>query len=251
MVVVVPLLIAPASGSQISPGSDDGEAVCTGDRRTIWSIIWGWITTIFVCTWLSIHPDVPGRFITTNGAISCAIERAKLMVVTILAPEFIVGWAADQFITVWNVRRGKYAFMESVINPEPEKTKKSKLTMAHGFFLCMGGFYYTQRSENPHEGLEADVATSTPPSSSPPSSVLMTPSNSTLPLKSPFMLRDSSGYDIPGTLVDFHVLESEPDLVKNLAAINPETIEDKSKGDAFSKTISIFQLSWFIVQCVA
>ncbi|KAK0472664.1 hypothetical protein IW261DRAFT_1296317, partial [Armillaria novae-zelandiae] len=30
-----------------------------------------------------------------------------------------------------------------------------------------------------------------------------------------------------------------------------ETIEDKSKGDVFSKTVSILQLSWFIVQCLA
>ncbi|KAK0197621.1 hypothetical protein F5146DRAFT_921541, partial [Armillaria mellea] len=34
-------------------------------------------------------------------------------------------------------------------------------------------------------------------------------------------------------------------------AINPEEIEDKSKGDVFSKTISILQLAWFIVQCIA
>ncbi|KAK0461505.1 hypothetical protein IW261DRAFT_1409218 [Armillaria novae-zelandiae] len=185
MVVVVPL-IAGVSGSQISPSNDDGKPVCTGDRRTLWSIVWSCIATIFVCTWIAIHPDVPGRKITTKGAISCVIQRAMVMVMAILAPEFIVGWAASQFIT-------------SVINPVPEQKKKSKLTMAHGFFLCMGGFYYTRNSKNRHEGLETDKATSTPPSSSLPSS----------------------------------------------------TIEDKSKGDAFSKMISILQLTWFIVQCVA
>ncbi|KAK0472659.1 hypothetical protein IW261DRAFT_1507446 [Armillaria novae-zelandiae] len=180
-------------GSQISPGSDDGEAVCTGDRRTIWSIIWA-VSPPYSCAHGFYPPRCPWSF-HTNGAISCAIERAKLMVGTILAPEFIVGWAADQF--THGVRRGKYAFIG----------KKSKLTMAHGFFL---------------------YATSTPPS--PQDSV-----HCTLPLKSPHL--EDSGYDVPGTLVDFH----------NLAAINPETIEDKSKGDAFSKTFHL-QLSWFIVQ---
>ncbi|KAK0471328.1 hypothetical protein IW261DRAFT_1512674 [Armillaria novae-zelandiae] len=251
MVVVVPLLIAHASGSQISPSSDDGEPVCTGDRRTLWSIVWSCIATIFVCTWIAIHPDVPGHNVTTNAAISSAIDRAKLMVLAVLAPEIIVGWAAQQFATAWRLRRGKYDFIESVINPVPEQKKKSKLTMAHGFFLCMGGFYYTRKSENPHEGLETDEATSTPPSSSPPSSVLRAPSDCTLPLHSRLIPEDTSDYDALGRLVDINLLRSEPNLVKMLAAINPKTIEDKSKGDAFSKTISILQLSWFIVQCVA
>ncbi|KAK0471324.1 hypothetical protein IW261DRAFT_1572193 [Armillaria novae-zelandiae] len=251
MVIVVPLLIARVSGSQISPGRDDGEPICTGDRRTLWNIISSCIATISMCTWILIHPDVPGRSLTTKGAIFCAIQRAKIMVGIILAPQFIVGWAASQFTTAWRLRRGRYDFIGSVINPVPGKKKKSKLTMAHGFFLCMGGFYYTRKSKNPHEALETYEATSTPPSSSPPSSVLRTPSDCTLPLNPRIIPKDTSGYDVPGTLVDFEVLESEPYLVENLAAINPETIEEKSKGDAFSKTIYILQLSWFIVQCVA
>ncbi|KAK0227519.1 hypothetical protein IW262DRAFT_1427641, partial [Armillaria fumosa] len=192
MIVFIPLFIARTSGSQISPGGDDGEPVCPGDRRTLWSIVWSCLATIFACTWLAVHPNVPGRSITTKGSISCAIERAKIMVIAILAPEIIVGWAAGQFSVAWKLCQGEH-------------------------FISLGTLsdYITEIR---------------------------------------YIFFDTSGqedHDVPGTLVTLQALESEPHLVKNLAAISPETIEDKNKGDGFSKTISIFQLSWFIAQCVA
>ncbi|PBK82555.1 hypothetical protein ARMGADRAFT_1140922 [Armillaria gallica] len=112
----------------------------------------------------------------------------------------------------------------------------------------MGGFYYTTKYEIPHQAPDAHNATSTPPSSTPPSSVHERLSDITTPLD------DTPGQEnveFPATIVTLEALESEPNLVKNLAAITPETIEDKSKGDALSKTISILQISWFIVQCIA
>ncbi len=118
----------------------------------------------------------------------------------------------------------------------------------------MGGFYYTRKYEIRHQALEADEATSTPRPSSPPSSVHETPSDCTTPSNSGFLPDGTFGretLDITGTLVTLEALESEPNLVKSLAAISRETIEDKSKGDALSKTISVLQISWFIVQCVA
>ncbi|KAK0499363.1 hypothetical protein EDD18DRAFT_1037046, partial [Armillaria luteobubalina] len=159
---------------------------------TIWDIVWGCLVTTFTCTWFAIHPNVPGRNITTKGTIPCFIQRARLMVIAILAPEIIVGWAATQFTVAWRIRH--------------EKTDGSKLTLAHGFFLSMGGFYYTQMPPSVHKDL--------------------------------------------GVLVDVETLKSEPSLGKTLAAISVETIEDKSKGDSFSKIISILQISWFIMKSI-
>ncbi len=118
----------------------------------------------------------------------------------------------------------------------------------------MGGLYYTHRYEIPHQALEADEATCTPSPSLPPSSLHENLSDRTTPPNSGFQPDGTSGQetrDVPGTLVTLKALESEPNLVKNLAAISPETIEDKSKGDALSKTIPILHISWFIVQCIA
>lgn len=64
--------------------------------RTIWNIIYGSIVTIFACTWIAVHPNVPGPyeswFIRTR-------RRIMIFLVALLAPEFIVGWAASQYRT--------------------------------------------------------------------------------------------------------------------------------------------------------
>ncbi|KAK0461506.1 hypothetical protein IW261DRAFT_1631905 [Armillaria novae-zelandiae] len=254
MIVFVPFFIARASGSQISPDGDDGEPACTGDQRTLWGIIWSCMATIFACTWLAVHPNVPGRYVTTKGSISCFIENAKTMVLAVFAPEMIVGWAAGQFTMAWKLHRGRYKTITSVIDPATEQEVQIKLTLAHGFLVCMGGFYHTRKYEIPDQALDANEAVSTPRLSSPPSSVHDIPSDCTSPSISKFIPDSTSPWetlDLPGTIVTIDVLESEPDLVKKLAAIDPETIEDRSKGDTLSKTISTLQLSWFIVQCVA
>ncbi len=115
MVIFVPLFITPASGSRISPDGDNSVPICIEDRRTLLSIVWSCLATIFVCTWLAVHPNVPGRNITTKGAISCAVEHAKIIAITILAPETIVGWAAEQFIVAWKLRHGEYIKSSGVI----------------------------------------------------------------------------------------------------------------------------------------
>ncbi|KAK0475643.1 hypothetical protein EDD18DRAFT_1115916 [Armillaria luteobubalina] len=254
VIILILLLITHAFGAQTSPNNGKDEPACIGDQRTVFCIIWGYLTTIYACTWLAVHPNVPGRSITTKGSFSCAIERAKIMGIAILAPEIIVGWAAGQFSIAWKLRHGKYDSIVSVTQPSTEEKEESKLTLAHGFLLCMGGLYYTCKYEIPHQGLGDGEGRSTPWPPSPPSSVHETQPDGTSPSESGFIpdsLSAPEALDIPGTLVTLEALESEPNLVKKLAAISPETIEDISKGDAFSKTISILQLSWFIVQCVA
>ncbi|KAK0229395.1 hypothetical protein EDD85DRAFT_145535 [Armillaria nabsnona] len=249
MVVFVPLFITRASGSQISLVGDDDVPVCTGDQRTLLSIIWSCLATIFACTWLAVHPNVPGRNITTKGTISCVIERAKIIVVTILAPEVIIAWASEQFIVAWRLHHRKYNFMASEIYPWTEQKDESKLTLAHGFLLSMGGFYYTRKYKIPHQARHVHKATYTPPSEvhTSLSDHTASPNTRSLPDNSP----SSETVHVPGTLVTLKALSREPNLVKKLTAISPETIEDRSKGDALSKTFSILQISWFVVQCVA
>ncbi|KAK0471329.1 hypothetical protein IW261DRAFT_1405972, partial [Armillaria novae-zelandiae] len=255
MIIHILLFFTRALGAHNSPNNDMPDVlVCGGDDRSVWSIVWSSLATIFACTWLAVHPNVPHRSITRKGAIYCAIEQMKIMAITILAPEVIVGWAAEQFIVAWKLSHRKYNSVASVIHPATEQEEKSKLTLAHGFLLSMGGFYYTCKHEIPHQELETDEATSTMRPSSLPSSAHDSQSGGAA-LSNPTFLSDSISaretLDMPGVLVTLEALESEPSLVQNLAAISPETIEDKSKGDALSKMISILQLSWFIIQCAA
>ncbi|PBK64297.1 hypothetical protein ARMSODRAFT_1007166 [Armillaria solidipes] len=207
MIVLILLFSSGIFGVEISPKDSEDCPASSEDQRTLLSIVWSCLATIFACTWLSIHPNVPGRNITTRGPIASAIEHVKIMVTTILAPEVIVTWAVEQFIVVWKVCYRTDISISSVINSWRGKKDKysPNLTMAHGFVLSMGGFYY-----------RCDLSS-----------------------------------DAPLSILVLDDLDSLPHLAKKLEEVSAEIIEDKSKGDALSKTFSILQISWFIVQCVA
>ncbi|KAK0492436.1 hypothetical protein EDD18DRAFT_460379 [Armillaria luteobubalina] len=193
VIVLVLLFSSNIFAEEISPkDSEDFPTcpTCLEDRRTLLSIIWSCLATIFACTWISIHPNVPGRNITTRGQLACAVERMKIMITTIFAPEIIVAWAAHQFIVARKVCR------------------KRNLTMAHGFMVSMGGFCYNSELYG---------------SRSPLSQI---------------------------AYLDFNDLYYR-NLLKKVREVSAETIEDKSKGDALSKTFSILQIFWFIAQCLA
>ncbi|KAK0207166.1 hypothetical protein DFS33DRAFT_1472449, partial [Desarmillaria ectypa] len=102
---------------------DDDLPACSEYRRTAWSILLDCSVTIFACTWFSVHPNVPGRRVTSKGWFAKAMERAKLMAFASLAPEVIVAWDLRQLIVALKVYH------------------LEKLTMAHGFVASMGGFY--------------------------------------------------------------------------------------------------------------
>ncbi|KAK0228927.1 hypothetical protein IW262DRAFT_1242668, partial [Armillaria fumosa] len=92
------------------------------------------------------------------------------------------------------------------------------LTMAHGFMVSMGGLD-GRRSYTKHE-------------------------------------RGSEEYrehvsEEKELLLSLDALREYPELRMKLQAIKIEDIMDRSKGDALSKTISILQISWFMVQCFA
>ncbi|SJK96891.1 uncharacterized protein ARMOST_00139 [Armillaria ostoyae] len=228
----------------------------SGDQRTVLNIVWSCLATIFACTWLAVHPNVPGCKIS-KGWRSLTLEGAKIMGIAILAPEVIVGWAAEQFIVAWKLCHKTEISTSPVIRARRENSNEDfpDLTMVHGFFLSMGGLYYTRKKEIASQALDTyDPTPIALPSLSRPSSVHADLSSCTIS-SSTLLASDhtpgSETINVPGTLVTLEALESEPNLVKNLAAISAETIQDKSKGDTLSKSVSILQMSWFIVQCIA
>jgi hypothetical protein len=61
--------------------------------RTIWNIVWSSLITIFACIWLSVHPNIPA-WNDSWGRI--AVRRTWMMLLGLLAPELVVGWAMRQ-----------------------------------------------------------------------------------------------------------------------------------------------------------
>ena len=80
--------------------------------RTVWNIIWSCLVTIFSCTWVAVHPNIPSpkkreeknRFQKwiRNPILSFASHRLPLFVCALLNPEYILAWAIRQYL---NARR--------------------------------------------------------------------------------------------------------------------------------------------------
>ncbi|KAF7310313.1 hypothetical protein MIND_00405400 [Mycena indigotica] len=129
----LPLLSLPAAMSSSNDGCETG-ANC----RTQYDIIWGCLITIFACVWVSVHPNLPARpsgqqpddgdsfwvrwrWLLVEGTYAFR-ARMKLMLVGLLAPELIAGFALRQRVMAGNF------------------SQKLLVSRTHGFFICMGGF---------------------------------------------------------------------------------------------------------------
>ncbi|KAJ7348115.1 hypothetical protein DFH08DRAFT_699047 [Mycena albidolilacea] len=92
------------------------------DINTCWKlfdVIWGCLATIFACTWVSVHPNVPSP---NQSRPALLWHRLKMMLVGIITPEIMVGFAARQFLEARTLSN-EFGFSRT-----------------HGFFFCMGGF---------------------------------------------------------------------------------------------------------------
>ena len=77
----------------------------SSNQRSTWNIVWNCFATIFACSWVSVHPNVPGE--THNGLI-ITIHRIKLLFWALIAPELMIMWAATQYFGARRVQK-KYA----------------------------------------------------------------------------------------------------------------------------------------------
>ncbi|KAF7349993.1 hypothetical protein MVEN_01300800 [Mycena venus] len=106
--------------------------------RKLFDIVWGCLATIFACTWVSVHPNVPPP---DQSGLALFWRRLKMMLVGIIAPEIMVGFAARQFLGARMLSKSALAdsncsdsYQSHEIFPE------YGFSMIHGFFFCMGGF---------------------------------------------------------------------------------------------------------------
>ena len=77
--------------------------------RTVWNIIWSCLATIFSCTWVAVHPNIPcpkkreakncfQRWVR-NPLLSFAEHRLPLFVCALLVPEYVLAWAIRQYLS--------------------------------------------------------------------------------------------------------------------------------------------------------
>ncbi|TDL16980.1 hypothetical protein BD410DRAFT_754858 [Rickenella mellea] len=90
--------------------------------RALLDIIWSCVVTVFSCTWVAVHPNVPAPY---ESDIVIRLRRCGIMIMALIAPELLILWAMRQ----WLVSR-KLA----------KKYHAKGWTQTHGFFALMGGF---------------------------------------------------------------------------------------------------------------
>jgi hypothetical protein len=62
--------------------------------RTIGNILWSCLVTIFACTWIAIHPNIPSP---DDKWFTLALRRLQFMVMGLIAPELVIVWAIRQW----------------------------------------------------------------------------------------------------------------------------------------------------------
>jgi len=87
--VILDDVIDPRDSLQPGPA-----VVQTHKMRTRFDIVWSCVTTLFICTWVAIHPNIPPR---GEGHLRSVWRRIKLMLCTLVVPELVVIWAYRQW----------------------------------------------------------------------------------------------------------------------------------------------------------
>ncbi|KIK66927.1 hypothetical protein GYMLUDRAFT_914734 [Collybiopsis luxurians FD-317 M1] len=179
-----------AANTTVAYLAEDDSGCSNATTRSVIGIIWSCATTIFACTWVAIHPNIPAE---DDSQRAIYRRRAQILIVALIVPEYIILWAANQ------LRSAKLAVQRLRQFPACRNW-----TITHGMFLVMGGF----------------------------------------------VLADDSGKRL-GVI-------QEDDLIKLLSngqiafpALSSSQIMDRSKGDAITKTLVLFQTSWFVMQIVS
>ncbi|KAJ7910819.1 hypothetical protein B0H13DRAFT_2272306 [Mycena leptocephala] len=123
LLILVHLLSRNSSAAPVLHTLNDRSSTNSCDDinncRKLFDIIWGCLATIFACTWVTVHPNVPAP---NQSRLALFWRRLKMMLIAVIAPEIMVGFAARQFFAARDL------------------SKEFGFSRTHGFFFCMGGF---------------------------------------------------------------------------------------------------------------
>ena len=73
--------------------------------RSLLSIIWSCLTTIFICTWVAVHPNVPEPVDTqemdfwpkyVQNTLCFFKTKVVMFICALLVPEYVLAWAIKQ-----------------------------------------------------------------------------------------------------------------------------------------------------------
>ena len=97
-------------------------------------ILWGCLLTTFLCTWTSLHLNIPAP---RDRELQRGLRKLRWMVQAFVAPELILGLATAQKV---EARRSINLWKDS---------GNYRWTIYHGFYATMGGFMLQPRDSRP------------------------------------------------------------------------------------------------------
>lgn len=123
-------LFTAASASESNPNVTAPEArlgwVSQPDGRGTFDILFSCLFTVFLCTWTSLHLNVPALHETYWQQFR---RKCRWMIQTVMAPEFVLGFASGQKV---EAQRSVVLF---------KNLGYDQWTVRHGFYANMGGFH--------------------------------------------------------------------------------------------------------------
>ena len=107
-----------------SPSLESNSCADVTHSRTIWNIIWSSLATIFSCTWVAVHPNMPcpkqregkNRFQRwiRNPLLSLAEHRLPLFICALLVPEYVLAWAVRQYLRAGEIARANESELDTL-----------------------------------------------------------------------------------------------------------------------------------------
>ncbi|KAJ3558024.1 hypothetical protein NP233_g11594 [Leucocoprinus birnbaumii] len=163
----VPLSSSGASGtpSLAFLGRDVPECLNPVATRSVLDILWSCFATIFACTWVAVHPNVPSPH---HSGWTTLKSQILVMTVAIFAPECVMMWALRQNLGArkhannYNLRfnlipqsRSIFSMIGDWFSDDAKKSEKVELAwgMTHGFLLEMRGMALYHDGK-PHKFIE-------------------------------------------------------------------------------------------------
>ncbi|CAG7852734.1 SubName: Full=Uncharacterized protein {ECO:0000313/EMBL:CCA75833.1} [Serendipita indica DSM 11827] len=233
--------LSTRAAQDVASNTTESASSCANQYRSLPGIVWSCLTTIFLCIWVSLHLNVPepvdtrslNSFNKLKFEIRYFIRRNLIpLVVTLMAPEWVLGVAIRQFVMAAHV------------------AKEIGATRQQGFFIIMGGFHLFKRTqgssfrqmrewgrEEAHPLVEDSVVEEGE------GRLGHTPSG-----EATNTIEEEVGEPVH-PLDEFDVCR----LIKagKLRLPHFAELKDKCKSDGLAKFLVILQTLWFITQCIA
>lgn len=88
-------------------------------QRSLWNIVQSCLATIFACTWIAVHPNIPAP---KDGEGRVVARRLAIMGYMLLAPEIVIMWTARQYLASSEIsqrHRGMFFHANNPFNQSP------------------------------------------------------------------------------------------------------------------------------------